>query len=82
MAQNAIDAVVLDIGLEPARAARLIRLVWGTGRFAPAERHAEFVGVGVFAAGELAHGGHDQGADAGDRGGDYDNDVFDVSPAD
>lgn len=79
--QNTIDAIIFDIGLEPAGAARLVRLVWGSPRFAPAEWHAEFVGAGVFAAGELAHRRDDQGADAGDRGGDDDNDVFDVSPA-
>lgn len=82
MIQNTIDAIIFDIRLELARAAGLVCLVWGSPRFAPAEGHAEFVGAGVFAAGELPHGGDDQGADAGDRGGDDDNDVFDVSPAD
>lgn len=81
MIQNPIDAIVFNIRLELARAARLVCLVWGSPRFAPAEGHAEFVGAGVFAGGELAHGGDDQGADAGDRRGDDDNDVFDVSPA-
>lgn len=59
MIQNTIDAIIFDIRLELARATRLVRFVWGSPRFAPAEGHAEFVGAGVFAAGELAHGGDD-----------------------
>lgn len=56
MIQNTIDAIIFNVGLELARAARLVCLVWGGPRFAPAEGHAEFVGAGVFAAGELADG--------------------------
>lgn len=59
-----------------------LRGVVSPGAPVPAKRPAKLVGAREAATRDLANGGDDQGSDAGDRGGDYDEGIFDVTPPD
>ena len=82
MIENAVDATVFNIGLEPAGAARLVGLVWVGAGFATGKGTTELIGAREFATGHLADGGDDQRANTRDRRGDDNDCVLDVAPAD
>lgn len=78
--QDSLDAAVLQVvGLvESSCHFRMVRLVSCSS--VAAEWSTEFVGAGD--AGEFAHGGNDQGADARNGRSDDNDRVLDVTPAD
>lgn len=80
--QNPLNAAGIYCGIlgETTRATGLRRLI--LSRAPLTGRPGELVGARVAAAGELADGGDDQGANTGNGGGDDDDGVLDVAPAD